>query len=149
MPKFKWAIPERGNILTHLDVCVQTPELAGPTVCCRAYAIPLMDEDIEEFIDKLYPDYTDLLTQEKMIGFTKEFDEFVPEGILPRIAKLLVPIKGKGIWPCIGVVIATNMTEEDRERAKVDPQLIKKLQENLGVTNAPGWFRIINSFDDL
>lgn len=142
------AVPQRGSILSHPEICNRTPDIASPTVCYRGFAIPLTNEEIADYIDKLYPGLNDLLVEEKMLGFKKEYRKAVPEGIEPRVARLLVPILGQGMWPCLGVVIATNISEEDRNRAKeVDPPLIKQLQANLATTNAPGWFRIVSNFD--
>ncbi|KAH6901070.1 hypothetical protein BKA70DRAFT_1524704 [Coprinopsis sp. MPI-PUGE-AT-0042] len=150
MPKFRWALPEQGKIHDHPTVCLRIPDIAGATVHFSTFAISLMPEDIENFIDKGFPSHVDLLTKGKMVGVRSTTTKILPEGMQPRLAKMLIPIKKKGSYPCIAVVIAINMAEEDLDRANIGPQAIKKRQDDsLGVTDAPGWFRVINNFNGL
>ncbi|KAH6916573.1 hypothetical protein BKA70DRAFT_1394675 [Coprinopsis sp. MPI-PUGE-AT-0042] len=120
------------------------------TVPFRAFAIPLTPEGIEDLIDRRFPDHIDLLTEENMVVFRSTNTKTLPEGIVSRLAKMPMPIKRRGSYPCIVVVvIATNMIEEGRGRANMDPQVIKKLHDDLGVTNLSGWFCVINKFNEI
>ncbi|EAU83238.1 hypothetical protein CC1G_12720 [Coprinopsis cinerea okayama7 len=119
--------------------------LGRPRVFGRAFAIPFLSHQIEHFLKEKCPQYYCIGPQAGLM-FQKAFQLFVPPEVR-RIAFLLVPFPVKlpngkiklDIVNVLGVVIGSNLTDEDMEQAD-NQELIKKTQEGLGVTTPPAWY---------
>ncbi|EAU83321.1 hypothetical protein CC1G_10762 [Coprinopsis cinerea okayama7 len=112
----------------------------GKKVRPRVFAIPLMEEVIDKFMEKYCPDIEPGL--QRSLDFVKEFRPFFPPEIY-RLACIIVPLPGRALWEPLGLVIASNLDAEDMARAE-DEELIKKCQEILGVTTPPAWYHYQN-----
>ncbi|KAG2018433.1 hypothetical protein CC2G_007862 [Coprinopsis cinerea AmutBmut pab1-1] len=128
-----------------LPVCLREPPLwtANPyKITPKAFAIPLMYADMILFVEKHLPDDKSDDHEKQDIFLARYYEFFPPE--LDRLAFLIVPLKGQNggrvLWEPIGLVVGTNLSEEDMEQAR-NEDLIKQAQEILGVKTCPAWYR--------
>ena len=109
----------------------------------RAFAIPLIAEDMADFMDRRFELPPDMQRMEKMAKFYRFLPLYMPPSWIPRFAHVWVPIPGHGkvplkCWDAPAIVIATNETEEDIKRAE-DLELVSEIQRIIGIKTAPGW----------
>jgi len=69
-------------------------------------------------------------------SFMNYFQEHLPT---TKIAHLMIPRKGKCVLEPLGLVITTNHTEEELEKAK-DTKFVQDVQEKLGVKRPAAWY---------
>ncbi|EAU83319.1 hypothetical protein CC1G_10760 [Coprinopsis cinerea okayama7 len=127
-----------------LPVCLKEPPLytSNPgKVHPKVFAIPLLTSDILRFMNKFLPkDRSNNV--DKHYVFTERFWEFTPDGV-DRLAYIVVPLKEGRLWYPLGLVIGSNLNEEDMQQAR-DEALVKQVQEILEVKTQPAWYHYRN-----
>lgn len=71
---------------------------------------------------------------------------FLPSQWEPRLANIVVTLGGRYYWEAMAVVIATNLYEDDRDKAK-DKELIEAIKAALDVKTDPGWYHPVRDSD--
>ncbi|EAU83323.2 hypothetical protein CC1G_10764 [Coprinopsis cinerea okayama7 len=137
--------PPPPSYLTRPEKYCYDEALGRPRVWGRVFAIPVLSHHIERFLKEKCPQYYCTGPQAGVV-FRDAFRPFVPPEV-KRLAFLVVPFPFKrpnkkvkvDLVTVLGVVIATNLTDEDMVNAD-NQDLIKKAQEGLGVTTPPAWY---------
>ncbi|EAU83315.1 hypothetical protein CC1G_10756 [Coprinopsis cinerea okayama7 len=137
---------ENGNftVPAPLPRCLEEPPLytSNPRkVHPKVFAIPLTSSDIIRFMDKHLPgDKSNAMEQHRV--FLDRFWEFTPDGV-DRVAFIIVPLRNGARWEPLGLVIGSNLDEEDMQQAR-NEALVKEAQEILQVKTPPAWYHYKN-----
>ena len=148
-----WTVPDRGAFPAPPKFYAQLPEIAcwqpekGIEIHSRAYCIPLLHEEIQDFVDEHYPEDAQYASSaQKIYAFCGLFAEHLPEGMKPRLAHVYVPCD-TAVWRAIAIVIATNRSAGDRELGRDCEALVHQLHKTYNTTNAAGWYFIASDDD--
>jgi hypothetical protein len=95
-------------------------------------------EVMDRFLENYEPDMPRYGTQSVM-NFQKSVGGYLPPEV-NRVTYLDVPVKGYSSMVMLGIVIATNLSEEDMALAK-RPDLVKRVQRLLQIDTPPAWYR--------
>ena len=126
-----------GHCLEEPPLCIRDKHGAMPW--CKMYAIPVHNDEMEAFVDRWLPDFAHVTPTNKALLFTDWVRTFLPREWEPIIGTALIPMGYGRVWEAICVVIGSNLSEEDRQKAK-NRDLIDKVKEALGIQRDPGWY---------
>ncbi|KAJ2912986.1 hypothetical protein MD484_g7410, partial [Candolleomyces efflorescens] len=95
-------------------------------------------EVMDRFLENYEPDLPRYMTK-SLISFQKSVGGYLPPEAR-RVTYLEIPEEGDEPIVLLGIIIASNMTEEDLERSK-RPELVKEVQELLQIDTPAAWYR--------
>ncbi|KAJ2936175.1 hypothetical protein H1R20_g919, partial [Candolleomyces eurysporus] len=150
MPRhFRTTLPDPDAIPEPFQGALVPPPIAcenpakGISHLVRVFAIPLHPKRMQDFVTENLPSLAKGLDGSgKLDLFCDWVGDFLPPGLKPELAFIVVPVKRNVLWETVGVVLANNCSEEEREKAK-DEDMIKEVQKRLGVVTRPGWHVVL------
>ncbi|KAJ3544023.1 hypothetical protein NMY22_g2929 [Coprinellus aureogranulatus] len=115
----------------------KTKEYTG----ARFYSIPVYYGDIYGLTGRLYPG-NDWGIDTHVDMMVDALHRHLPDDWEPitDCIKISVYIRDNRYWLPYGIIIATNLTEEDRERAKHSDHIIKAIQDLFHIKREPAWY---------
>jgi hypothetical protein len=93
---------------------------------------------MDRFLENYEPDMPRYGT-ESVLNFQKSVGGYLPPEV-KRVTYLDVPVKGYDPMVLLGIVIGTNLNEEDMALAN-RPDLVKEVQDLLQLDTPAAWYR--------